>query len=142
MSGDIFEKTLGANRFLSERVWILSVNQLVAITMTCQFMTAVDDLSHKPRESLRNPPQCKERRCYRRVVKNLQYPLRIRFYPRLHRVPVTGIDVVRERRHVKVVFDIDRQRVNLRRQLHQHLPGPDAPDNHLDGLQHYIDIQN
>jgi hypothetical protein len=94
----------------------------VSVAMTGEFVPAGDDVSNDLGMTLRNPTQREKSGLRSMLVEQTQYPIHVAFDPALPGLPLGPIYIRRERRDLKVVFDINGQRVGDRVPAHVRAP--------------------
>ena len=83
----------------------------MAITMAGHLVALGDDVTHQLWVTLGNPTQG-EKGCFHLLLgQHAQDPLDIALDAALASLPIDALDVGRKGRDLKIVFDIDRQRI-------------------------------
>jgi hypothetical protein len=81
--------------------------------MAGQLMPAGDDVAHDRRITFGDPSQRKKSGLDSVLVEQGEDARNIAFYPAFTLVPISPVDVGRERRDLKIILDIDGQRVGF-----------------------------
>jgi hypothetical protein len=95
-----------------EDFWRLFASALVRMAMAGQFMSTIHHSADQIRVSLGNPAQSEKGCLDARLIQQSKYAINIPFHPAILGFPFGLRDVGRKCRDLKVVLDIDRQRVD------------------------------
>ena len=108
---DIFQQLLGTDGFITKLCRRLPVNQFMAVAVTGDLVSLLLYAANQIRTSFGNPAQYEKCRVNAGIIKQLQYPVGVALNAPFARIPFTAVDRLRQRRHVKVVFHVDRHRI-------------------------------
>ena len=122
---DILQQTFGAHDVLHESRLAEFVGAFMAVTMAGQLVALTDYFLNQLRVALGNPAQCEKRRPGIFQCQQSKNPLNIAFNSTFNTVPFIAPYIWRHRRDLKIVLDVDRQRVDKPACVDAHL-GPSS----------------
>ena len=110
--GGVFQHVFGARHILLELRRLELCYPRVVVTMASQFVSRCDDLPQHRWVAFSHPAQGEKSAFHPEFGHQPQHPIHVQFDPLgLGRPRVFG-DVALKRRHLKIIFNVDREGVN------------------------------